>query len=463
LHAVARGVCAAVWASSFSSIVGCGEITCPEPLSLVDGSCQKLDADPDGGPEAEVSLERCDGIDNDGDEAIDEDWPARGEPCGDRAGVGTCVSGVYACAPDGGGLVCDGAVLPSAEVCDGKDNDCDGVVDEGALSVKHQTFGDRATVAAVEGGFVVSRVLSDRVRVETYDTQGNSTGLRDDADKPTGELAFIESDASDKRVLVALGQHSFHALDVHVDSELVPIVIDERELHGAWRQGIDFGVYDPPYHPRVVASPPRFVGYRDLITFALSPFSQSDLSGLEQEPVVASEVPLYSPFDAAGAFVLWEQGGNLRAGWLLDDGAMVLDIDVGRGHTPAVGMRSGGPGVAYLQEGELFLSELGGLSLQCVQGRLCHARLDAEELRAEQLGPTALAYDEAADVWFVAAGRELLVVGRGEASPVVKQVEVLDALASIPQRIDVAVSGGTAAVVHTSQSGASALTFLGCF
>ena len=61
---------------------------------------------------------------------VDEDWPL-GEACGEGAGVGECVAGEYVCAEGGMGVVCDGAIEPVAEACDGKDNDCDGLVDEG--------------------------------------------------------------------------------------------------------------------------------------------------------------------------------------------------------------------------------------------------------------------------------------------------------------------------------------------
>lgn len=457
---------------SLLCIFGCGELTCPEPLSVVEGTCQKLDPEPEGEPkpvddppsndEAYPDVERCDGIDNDGDDAIDENWPSLGEPCGDGAGVGVCVAGVYACAPHGRGLVCDGAVLPSVELCDGRDNDCDGVIDEGVLSVKGEVFFEHATVASVEGGFLVARIVSDQVRVETYDALGNRTGHHDDIDKPFGEVAFMESDASATRVLVTLGKLAFHVLEVDVDSRLVPIIVEARELHAAWRQGIDLGVYNPPYHPRVIALPSRFIGYQDLLTFALSPLDDAGLSGLGEEPTPVS-IQAYTPFDAAGPFVLWEQADNLRAGWVFDDGMLALDIDVGRGHTPSISIRDGGPGIAYLNDGALHLSELGGLSLQCDEGRFCQAKLQATELAAKQDGPTALAYDDATDTWFVAAGRELAVVGRSDDMPVIKEAKVLDALGVPPTRLDVAVSDGTAAVLQASASGGSALTFLGCF
>ena len=71
--------------------------------------------------------EICDGLDNDCDGPIDEGDPEAGDMCGDA--TGECEPGVTACVA--GELVCQGAVGPTPEVCNGLDDDCDGVVDDG--------------------------------------------------------------------------------------------------------------------------------------------------------------------------------------------------------------------------------------------------------------------------------------------------------------------------------------------
>ena len=61
------------------------------------------------------------------------------------------------------------------------------------------------------------------------------------------------------------------------------------------------------------------------------------------------------------------------------------------------------------------------------------------------------------------AGTQLAVVGRAEGGAVLKQAVSLDPLDDAPKRVDVAVSGGAAAIVQAAADGDSALTFLGCF
>ncbi len=79
-----------------------------------------------------VQPEQCNGLDDDGDGLIDEDFWEKGLPC-DNGLLGECFRrGRRQCSEDGTSIVCDAEVVSgSAEVCDGKDNDCNGDMDEG--------------------------------------------------------------------------------------------------------------------------------------------------------------------------------------------------------------------------------------------------------------------------------------------------------------------------------------------
>ncbi|HAA55559.1 MAG TPA: hypothetical protein DCE42_12430 [Myxococcales bacterium] len=81
--------------------------------------------------ETNPSVEVCDGNDNDCDGKTDEDVPDRvcysGAP--NTTNIGACQSGTQTC-QNGSWSLCRNEVLPSTEICDGKDNDCNGKVDD---------------------------------------------------------------------------------------------------------------------------------------------------------------------------------------------------------------------------------------------------------------------------------------------------------------------------------------------
>ena len=113
-----------------------------------DGSGTTCDAVP-----GEPQPERCDGIDNDCDEATDEDFPDLGGGC--SAGIGACAtSGSFVCAGDGSGAICDAVPgEPQAERCDTVDNDCDGSTDEDFPDLGG-TCSDGVGACAATGSFV---------------------------------------------------------------------------------------------------------------------------------------------------------------------------------------------------------------------------------------------------------------------------------------------------------------------
>ncbi len=94
------------------------------------GNC----AQPAGYESTETS---CDGVDNDCDQVVDEGCnciDGQTQSCyssaAGTAGVGQCKAGSQTCSGGAWGN-CVGEVVPTAETCDGVDNNCDGLIDEG--------------------------------------------------------------------------------------------------------------------------------------------------------------------------------------------------------------------------------------------------------------------------------------------------------------------------------------------
>lgn len=82
------------------------------------------------------SDEVCDGVDNDCDQEIDEDFEcAKGEQANCGTDVGACEFGTKVCGDSCVWGNCIGGVNPGTEDCDGGDEDCDGTEDNGCSCV----------------------------------------------------------------------------------------------------------------------------------------------------------------------------------------------------------------------------------------------------------------------------------------------------------------------------------------
>ncbi|HTM19488.1 MAG TPA: hypothetical protein VL172_03240, partial [Kofleriaceae bacterium] len=131
-------------------------------LGLVAGGCSfnqggiHQDAGPEF-PDADPSCvptgnEQCNGLDDDCDGPIDEDFPTLDDPC-DGADLDDCAEGTFVCSQDGTDVSCtDDDTENDVETCDGTDEDCDGTPDDG-FDVGMPCDGDGDTDLCQEGSW----------------------------------------------------------------------------------------------------------------------------------------------------------------------------------------------------------------------------------------------------------------------------------------------------------------------
>jgi hypothetical protein len=138
----------------------------------------------------------CDGKDNDCDGCVDETFPqvgrkpaATGGSCAESppatctdGGKGACQGrGVYACTPDKLGVACTittPGAAPVTEVCDGQDNNCDGVIDNGDAADPNRV---REPMVAISGGGLAGTVYMyayEASRPDASAASGGQSGAR---------------------------------------------------------------------------------------------------------------------------------------------------------------------------------------------------------------------------------------------------------------------------------------------
>ena len=139
---------------------GClpGEVqTCgPDPVGICQPGLMQCSADGQWGlceGAVEARRETCNGLDDDCDREVDEGCdcaPGERRACGESVGV--CEPGEQRCDAAGSWEPCQGAIGPSAEECNGLDDDCDGAVDEDDICPQHPCGEARVGVEGVQRG-----------------------------------------------------------------------------------------------------------------------------------------------------------------------------------------------------------------------------------------------------------------------------------------------------------------------
>lgn len=117
--------------------------------------------------------ERCDNKDNDCDGQTDENNPGGGGSC-NTGRPGDCGKGTQVCL--NGSLICQGATPSSPEVCDGKDNNCNGQIDEG------NPGGGKSCNASSSGGCGQGISQCKQGRIECISTQSKKPEVCDNQD-----------------------------------------------------------------------------------------------------------------------------------------------------------------------------------------------------------------------------------------------------------------------------------------
>jgi Putative metal-binding motif len=157
-------------------ITSCGVGECAATGSSVCTDGEMIDSCTAGTPGTEV----CDGLDNNCDGVVDDAIADIITSCG----VGECIAAGSSVCTDGEMVDSCTAGLPSTETCDGVDNNCNGVVDDGIADIPTTCGEGECTAAGTSvctDGIMVDSCSSGTPGVETCDgLDNNCDGAIDD-------------------------------------------------------------------------------------------------------------------------------------------------------------------------------------------------------------------------------------------------------------------------------------------
>ncbi len=140
-------------------------------------------------PKAEI----CDGIDNDCDGLVDNGIPGTGATCSVTGVQGVCAASETRC--DGVAVVCEQVIFPSDEVCNGLDDDCDGLIDEDLEGTACPVNGQLGPCGVgeeqcVDGALVCTQVVYPQTEI-CDDVDNDCNGVIDDGDPGGGQACTV--------------------------------------------------------------------------------------------------------------------------------------------------------------------------------------------------------------------------------------------------------------------------------
>jgi hypothetical protein len=193
----------------------CGVGACAAAGITTCDNATEIDNCTAGTPTAEV----CNGINDDCDNATDEGYVSEATTCG----VGECAStGVTSCVSGGVVDSCTPGSI-TAEVCNGKDDDCDGAIDNGLtfmtyyLDADNDTYGnaDNSTVACAAPEGYVDNLTDDNTTAFDCDDNASDVnpgeeevcddGIDNNCDNKTDDNCTICTDADGDGFKVGAG------------------------------------------------------------------------------------------------------------------------------------------------------------------------------------------------------------------------------------------------------------------
>lgn len=139
--------------------------------------------------------EACNSIDDDCDGLVDDGITQVGQPCTKQGQVGICQFGTYACSMGATQLTCN-APLPGTvqEACNGKDDDCNGTIDDPILVNNQPCMTGLPGVCGVgtsvcSGGSLTCNATTSASAEICDNKDNNCNGTVDDVPNPTAACA----------------------------------------------------------------------------------------------------------------------------------------------------------------------------------------------------------------------------------------------------------------------------------